>query len=76
MINKIKKKLEDSATGKPLGFDWFREKKYKNKRLYFLVDEQNKKILLVAFASKKDQQKTIDFVKENMKELLGYLRNL
>ena len=75
-IDKIKKKLEENVTGKPLGFEWFREKKYKDKRLYFLVDEQNKKILLVAYATKKDQQKTIDFIKSNMKELLDYLRNL
>ncbi len=59
-----------------MGFEWFREKKYENKRLYFLVDKQNKKILLVAFATKKDQQKVIDFIKSNMKELLNYLRNL
>ena len=75
-IDKIKKKLEENVTGKPLGFEWFREKKYENKRLYFLVDEQNKKILLVAFATKKDQQKVINFIKSNMKELLNYLRNL
>ena len=75
-IDKIKKKLEENVTGKPLGFEWFREKKYENKRLYFLVDEQNKKILLVAFAVKKDQQKVIDFIKLNMKELLDYLKNI
>ena len=72
----IVEKLEENVTGKPLGFEWFREKKYENKRLYFLVDEQNKKILLVAFATKKDQQKVINFIKSNMKELLNYLRNL
>ena len=75
-IDKIKRKLEENVTGKILGFEWFREKKHDNKRLYFLVDEENKKILLVAFATKKDQQKTINFVNANMKELLNYLRNL
>ncbi len=75
-IDKIKNKLKENVAGKPLGFEWFREKKYENKRLYFLVDEQNKKILLVAFATKKDQQKVIDFIKSNMKELLDYLKNL
>ena len=75
-IEKIKKKLEENVTGKPLGFEWFREKKYENKRLYFLVDEENRKILLVSFASKKEQQKIIDFIKSNMKELLDYLKKL
>ena len=75
-IDKIKKKLEENATGKPLGFEWFREKKYGNKGLYFLVDEKNKKILLIAFATKKDQQKVINFIKSNMKEFLDYLKNI
>ena len=75
-IEKIKTKLEENPTGKILQFEWFREKKYLNKRLYYLVDEQTKKILFVAFASKKDQQEIIDFVKANMKELLEYLRSL
>ena len=75
-INKIKSKLEESPTGKILQFDWFREKKYLNKRLYYLIDEYNKKILLVSFASKKEQQSVINFINANMKELLTYLRNL
>ena len=75
-IEKIKEKLEENPTGKILHFNWFREKKYLNKRLYFLIDEETKKILLVAFASKKEQQKVIDFIMVNMQELLSYLRSL
>ncbi len=75
-IEKIKRKLEDNPTGKILQFSWFREKKYLNKRLYYLVEEEQKKILFVSFASKKDQQRVIDFVKVNMKELLEYLKSL
>ncbi len=75
-VDKVKKKLEESPTGKILNFSWFREKKYLNKRLYYLVNEENKKILFVAFASKKEQQDIIDFVKTNMVELLAYLRSL
>ena len=56
-IKKIKEKLEELVTGKPLRFNWFREKKYLNKRLYFLIDEQRKKILFVSFASKKTSKK-------------------
>lgn len=75
-IDKTKKKLEENPTGKILQFNWFREKKYLNKRLYFLIDEIGKKLLLVSFASKKLQQEVIEFIKLNMKELLGYLRSL
>ena len=75
-IDKIKRELEEYPTGKPLSYKWFREKKYLNKRLYFLVDEESKKILLISFASKKEQQKIINFVKANMKELLSYLKSL
>ncbi|MEK6873165.1 MAG: hypothetical protein AABW90_04200 [Nanoarchaeota archaeon] len=75
-IKKIKENLDESVTGKPLRFSWFREKKYLNKRLYFLVDEQRKKILLVSFASKKDQQKSIDFIIDNKDEFFDLLRNI
>lgn len=75
-IDKTKKKLRENPTGKPLSFDWFREKKYLNKRLYFLIDYDQNKILFVSFASKKDQQNIIDFIISNKEELLNYLRNL
>jgi len=41
-----------------------------------LIDEGTQKILFVSFASKKEQQEIINFVKKNMQELLNYLRNL
>ena len=75
-INKVREKFRDYPTGKPLGYNWFREKKYLNKRLYYLIDEENKKILFVSFASKKEQQEVINFIKSNMKELLSYLKSL
>ena len=75
-IDKTKGQLEENSSGKIIRFSWFREKKFGNKRLFYLVDEQYKKILFVAFASKKQQQKIIDFIIANMQELLGYLRSL
>lgn len=73
-IQKIKSKLETSITGKILNFNWFREKKHNNKRLYFIVDEERKRILLVAFASKKAQRQMIEFVRQNMEDLFRYLK--
>jgi hypothetical protein len=75
-IEKVREKFRDYPTGKPLGYKWFREKKYLNKRLYYLIDEESKKILFVSFASKKEQQEVINFIKLNMKDLLNCLKNL
>ena len=49
-------KLKENITGKPLRFSWFREKKFLNKRLYFLINEKKQVIILVAFGDKKDQK--------------------
>ena len=60
-IEKIKDKLtENLKIGKPLRYNWFREKKYENKRLFYLINESSKKAILVSFGNKKEQQKIID----------------
>lgn len=76
-ITKIKHSLEQSEypIGKILHFQWFREKKYLNKRLFYLIDETTKRILFVAFASKKEQQDIINLTLQNKDELLLYLRS-
>jgi len=75
-IDKTKKKLAENPTGKILQFSWFREKKFLNKRLFFLIDDELKKILFVSFASKRKQQDVINFVVNNRQELLNYLKNI
>ena len=75
-IDKTKKKLAENPTGKILQFSWFREKKFLNKRLFFLVDDNSKKILFVSFASKRKQQDVINFVINHRQELLNYLKNI
>lgn len=74
-IDNIKLKLRENPAGKILRFGWFREKKYLNKRLYYLVDDNFKRILLIAFASKKEQQKVIDYIMNNMDLFLQILKN-
>ena len=65
-VDKIKLQLKENPdVGKSLRFDWFREKKYGDKRLYYLIYQNLSRVLLVAFGSKKDQQKIIDHVLEN-----------
>jgi mRNA-degrading endonuclease RelE of RelBE toxin-antitoxin system len=74
-IEKIKDQLaENLRVGKPLRFDWFREKKLGDKRLFYLVNEHTKRAVLVAFGTKKEQQKIIDHIIANKKrylELIG-----
>ena len=63
---KIKLQLANNpGVGKPLKFDWFREKKFGNKRLYYLIYKNLNRILIVSFGSKKEQQKIINHVIEN-----------
>jgi hypothetical protein len=74
-IKRMKEQLEEFISGKPLHFSWFREKKFENKRLYFLVDEERKRILFVSFASKKEQQNIIDFILDNRDNFFEILRS-
>ena len=76
-VRKIVLKLKDNPqAGKPLKFPWFREKKYKGKRLYFIVYEDFGKILLVAFGTKKEQQKIIDSILRNLDAFKKLAENL
>jgi hypothetical protein len=73
-INKIKDKLRENLTiGKPLRFDWFREKRFGNKRLFYVVNVKTEKAALIAFGEKKDQQKIIDSVVLHMDFFLGFV---
>ncbi len=51
--------------GKPLGYRWFREKKWEGKRLYYLIYQNNEIILLASYGDKKDQKEIITFILEN-----------
>lgn len=76
-INKIEDKLVDNPFyGNPLGYKWFRETRYENYRIYYVIYEDLKSIYLVAISDKKDQQKIINTIKlffdifrEEVKEL-------
>ena len=52
--------------GKPLGYVFFREKKFNGKRLYFLVYESHKAVFLITISDKKAQQEVIDVIKANL----------
>ncbi len=57
---------KEPYSGKPLGYKFFREKKFNGKRLIFLVYEQHKCIFLITITDKKLQQHEIDIIKSNL----------
>lgn len=66
-IKQIEQELKKSPyDGKPLGYEFFREKKFDGKRLIFLVYESHKAIFLITITNKKMQQKVIDIIKSNL----------
>lgn len=63
----IEKEIEQLQTnpyvGKPLGYKFFREKKIKNYRIYYLIYEEYVVVFVVALGGKKEQQRDIDIIK-------------
>jgi len=57
---------EKPYAGKPLGYNFFREKKFDGKRLIFLIYEEHQVIFLVTITDKKAQQSDIDMIKANL----------
>lgn len=71
-IDKIKDQLvQNIKAGKPLRYDWLREKKFGVKRLYYLISAE--KALLVAYGPKKEQQTIINHVIVNKERYLKLL---
>lgn len=52
--------------GKPLGYRFFREKKVKNYRFYYLIYEEYVVVFVIAVSDKKDQQSVINGIKALM----------
>ena len=57
---------EEPLSGQPLGYKFFREKKFGGKRLLFLVYEEHKCVFLITITDKKAQQHEIDLIKANL----------
>lgn len=77
-VDKIEDKLMfNPEYGSPLGTKWFRESRFENYRIYYLVYQDLQAIYLVAISSKKDQQKIIntirlfiDFFREEIEKMV------
>ncbi|MEK6920696.1 MAG: hypothetical protein AABX82_02345 [Nanoarchaeota archaeon] len=61
-------------TGQLLRFDWFRERKFGDKRLFYLINEESHKAILVSFGSKKEQQHIINHIILNKEKYLSLIR--
>ncbi len=59
---------ENPHIGKPLGYPFLRESRVSGRRIYYLIYDDLKLILLVAVSGKKDQQATINHIKNQLKE--------
>ncbi len=68
--DQIKKEIDklevNPFVGKPLGFKFFREKKVKNFRAYYLIYKEHIVVFVIAISSKKNQQQIIDKIKSLM----------
>ena len=63
-VDKIEDKLiTNPEYGTPLETKWFRESRFENYRIYYLVYEDLSAIYIVAISEKRDQQKTINTIK-------------
>ena len=76
-IIKFEQKLkQEPYSGKPLGYKFFREKKFNGNRLLFLVYENLQAIFLITITDKKIQQEVIDLIKENLDKYKGTIEKL
>jgi len=63
---------ENPYVGDQIRYKFFREKRIKEKRIYYLVYEDLQIVLIVAFGGKKTQQKTIDEIIKLLPEFKKY----
>ncbi len=62
------KLAENPYVGDQLSYPFLREKRVKEKRVYYLIYEDLNLVLLVATSGKKDQQETINHIKSQLDE--------
>ncbi len=66
---KIPEKLAlNPYIGDSVGYRFFRERRIREKRVYYLVYEDLKLVLLIAVSGKKDQQSKINYIKHHFED--------
>ena len=67
---------ENPYVGDQIRYRFFREKRIREKRVYYLVYDDLSAVLVVAFGGKKAQQETIDRIIELLPKFKIYLEKL
>ena len=67
---------ENPYVGDALKYRFFREKRLKEKRIYYLIYEGLSAVLVVAISGKKTQQETIDYIISYLPEYKKYMNKL
>lgn len=76
-IGKIFVQLRNNPyAGDQLQIKILREKRLREKRIYFLVFDELNAVLAVAISNKKTQQETIDHILKYIKEYRDYLKRI
>ena len=76
-IQKIFLQLKENPyVGDILQYRFFREKRIKEKRLYYLIYDDLSVVLVVAIGGKKKQQRTIDYIIRYFPEYKKYVEKL
>ena len=77
IIKKIFLQLKENPyVGDSLRYRFLREKRVREKRIYFLVYDDLGVVLVVAFGGKKAQKETIDEIVKGLPEYKMYVENL
>ena len=67
IVSRFEQRLKkEPFSGKPLGYEFFREKKFDGKRVLFLVYEKHESAFMITITDKKAQQHEIDLIKKNL----------
>lgn len=68
-VERIEHQLKiNPSVGKPLDYSFFREKRIREKRIYYLIYTDLVVVLLVGLSDKKTQQATINEIKNKLPE--------
>lgn len=67
---------ENPYVGDQIKYRFFREKRIKEKRIYYLVYDDLSAVLVVAFGGKKAQKETIDEIIKYLPKFKEYLKNI
>jgi len=77
VIKKIFLQLKENPyVGDAIRYKFFREKRIREKRIYYLIYDELSAVLVVAFGNKKAQRETIDEIIKLLPEFKVYIKKL